>query len=106
MQKLFPTSLVGVIISSMRKSTLLAGYGDYRQDIQKIATTLRLEMFRDGDDVVLTGNHKSKPMQIRFSYSETTPGLNIRRILPPLKPNTARIASTRTMALGRSSGLI
>lgn len=75
-------SLVGVIISTMRKSSLLAGYGDYRQDIEKIATQLKLEMFRDGDDVVLTGNHKYKPVQIRFSYSETTPGLNIRMQAP------------------------
>ncbi len=75
-------SLVGVIITSMRKSTMLAGYGDYRADIEKIARNLRLEMFRDGDDVVLAGNHKNKPIQIRFSYSETTPGLNIRMQAP------------------------
>lgn len=75
-------SLVGVIITTMRKSSVLAGYGEYRQDIQKIASTLKLEMFRDGDDVVLTGNHKNKPIQIRFSYSETTPGLNIRMQAP------------------------
>ncbi|HUR37283.1 MAG TPA: hypothetical protein VM009_05670 [Terriglobales bacterium] len=75
-------SIVGVIISTMRKSSLLAGYGDYRHDIEKIASTLKLEMFRDGDDVVLTGNHKLHPIQIRFSYSETTPGLNIRMQAP------------------------
>jgi len=75
-------ALLGVIITTMRKSSLLAGYGEYRQDILKIAQTLKLEMFRDGDDVVLTGNHKYKPIQIRFSYSETTPGLNIRMQAP------------------------
>jgi hypothetical protein len=75
-------SIVGVIISTMRKSSLLAGYGEYRQDIEKIASTLKLEMFRDGDDVVLTGNHRLHPIQIRFSYSETTPGLNIRMQAP------------------------
>lgn len=75
-------SLLGVIITSMRKGAMLAGYGDYRKDIEKITSTLKLEMFRDGDDVVLTGNHKQKPIQIRFSYSETTPGLNIRMQAP------------------------
>ena len=75
-------TLVGVILSTMRKSSLLAGYGEYRQDIQKIADQLKLELFRDGDDVVLAGNHKSKPVQIRFSYSENTPGLNIRMQAP------------------------
>ena len=75
-------SLVGVIISTMRKSSVLAGYGEYRQEIEKIAKQLKLEMFRDGDDVGLTGNYKYKPVQIRFSYSETTPGLNIRMQAP------------------------
>lgn len=75
-------TLVGLIITTMRKSTMLAGYGDYRADIEKLARSLRTEMFRDGDDVVLTGNHKNKPIQIRFSYSETTPGLNIRMQAP------------------------
>ncbi|HUS18117.1 MAG TPA: hypothetical protein VMZ25_00540 [Terriglobales bacterium] len=75
-------ALVGLIISTLRKGSLLAGYGDYRKEIEKIATAQKLEMFRDGDDVVLTGNYKNKPIQVRFSYSETTPGLNIRMQAP------------------------
>jgi hypothetical protein len=75
-------SLLGVIISTMRKGAVLAGYGDYRQEIERIARQLKLEMFRDGDDVALAGNYKQKPVQIRFSYSETTPGLNIRMQAP------------------------
>jgi hypothetical protein len=75
-------TLLGLVINSMRKGSLLAGYGDYRQEIEKIAKQLKLDMFRDGDDVVLGGNYKYKPVQVRFSYSETTPGLNIRMQAP------------------------
>jgi hypothetical protein len=75
-------SLVGVIISTIRSSALLAGYDEYKGDIQKIATTLKAEMFRDGNDVVIPGNYKKFPIQVRFSYSENTPGLNIRMQAP------------------------
>jgi len=75
-------SLAGVIISTLRNSAMLAGYDEYKADIQKIATTLKAEMFRDGDDVVIPGNYKKFPIQVRFSYSENTPGLNIRMQAP------------------------
>jgi hypothetical protein len=74
--------LVGVIISLLRSSALLAGYNEHKRDIQKIATTLKAEMFRDGDDVVIPGNYKKFPIQVRFSYDENTPGLNIRMQAP------------------------
>jgi hypothetical protein len=75
-------SLAGVIISTLRNSAMLAGYDEYKADIQKIATTLKAEMFRDGNDVVIPGNYKKFPIQVRFSYSENTPGLNIRMQAP------------------------
>lgn len=75
-------TLLGVIIGTMRKGSLLHGYGEYRQELEKIAKQLKLDIFRDGDDVVLAGNYKYKPVQVRFSYSETTPGLNIRMQAP------------------------
>jgi hypothetical protein len=75
-------SLVGIIISTLRNSAMLAGYDEYKADIKKIATTLKAEMFRDGDDVVIPGNYKKFPIQVRFSYSENTPGLNIRMQAP------------------------
>ncbi|MCU1283969.1 MAG: hypothetical protein JWO13_319 [Acidobacteriales bacterium] len=75
-------SLVGVIISFVRNTALLAGYEEYKADIQKIASSLKAEMFRDGNDVVIPGNYKKFPIQVRFSYSENTPGLNIRMQAP------------------------
>src|SRR5437588_5398405 len=75
-------SLVGLIISIIRGSSTFSGYEDYKQDMLKIAKSLHAEVFRDGDDVVIAGNHKKLPLQVRFSYSETTPGLNIRLQAP------------------------
>jgi hypothetical protein len=75
-------SLVGVILSVIRGSSTFSGYEDYKQEMMKVARSLHAEVFRDGDDVVLAGNHKKLPLQVRFSYSETTPGLNIRLQAP------------------------
>lgn len=75
-------AVVGVAISYFRKSATLAGYSEYKGDIEKIGSTLKAETFRDGDDVVITGNHKQNPVQIRFSYSENTPGVIIRMGAP------------------------
>lgn len=75
-------SLLGLIVSVIRGSSTFSGYEDYKQEMMKIARSLHAEVFRDGDDVVLAGNHKKLPLQVRFSYSETTPGLNIRLQAP------------------------
>lgn len=75
-------TIVGVVISFMRKSSALAGYDEIKSEVPRIASALKAEMFRDGDDLVLTGNYKGRPTQIRFSYAENTPGLNIRMQAP------------------------
>jgi hypothetical protein len=75
-------TLIGTIVSFFRHSATLKGYEDYAADIKRIATSLRAEVFRDGNDVVITGNHRKHPVQIRFSYDENTPGLNIRMQAP------------------------
>lgn len=75
-------TIVGVVVSSMRKSTALAGYDDIRAEVPRIASALKAEMFRDGNDLVLTGNFNGRPTQVRFSYDENTPGLNIRMQAP------------------------
>jgi hypothetical protein len=75
-------TIVGVVVSSMRKSSALAGYDEIRAEVPRIASTLRAEMFRDGNDLVLAGNYNRRPIQVRFSYDENTPGLNIRMQAP------------------------
>ena len=75
-------TLAGVIVSFFRKSAAFAGYEEYKEDVARIVSTLRAETFRDGDDLVITGNHKKMPLQVRFSYAENTPGLNVRMQAP------------------------
>jgi hypothetical protein len=75
-------TLIGVGISFFRKSAVLRGYQDYQADINRIVSALRAELFRDGGDLVITGNYKQSPIQIRFSYAENTPGLNVRMQAP------------------------
>ena len=75
-------TIVGVVVSFMRKSSALQGYDEIKAEVPKIAQALRAEMFRDGEDLVLAGNFKGRPAQVRFSYAENTPGLNIRMQAP------------------------
>jgi len=75
-------ALVGIIVSLMQRSATLAGYQEIAEELQKIARTLKAETFRDGDDVVITGNYKQRPLQIRFSNAENMPGLIVRMGAP------------------------
>ena len=75
-------TVVGIAVSFFRKSATFHGYSEYQADIQKIASSLGAETFRDGDDLVLVGNYKQQPVQVRFSYAESTPGLNLRMQAP------------------------
>jgi hypothetical protein len=70
-------TIVGVVISFLRKSSAMVGYDEIKAEVPRIASALRAELFRDGEDLVLTGNYKGRPAQVRFSYDENTPGLNI-----------------------------
>lgn len=75
-------TIMGVVISFLRKSSALAGYDEIKAEVPRIASALKAEMFRDGEDLVMTGNYKGRPAMVRFSYSETTPGLNLRMQAP------------------------
>ena len=75
-------TILGVVISFMRKSSALAGYDEIKAEVPRINSAIKGEMFRDGEDLVMTGNYKGRPAMVRFSYSETTPGLNIRMQAP------------------------
>jgi hypothetical protein len=75
-------TLVGVVVSFLRKSSIIKGYEEYAGDISRITSALKAELFRDGDDIVITGNHKQHPVQVRLSYAENTPGLSIRMQAP------------------------
>lgn len=69
--------LAGYIIHSFRRGQAFSGYQELTQDAEQIAKALGGEIFRDGDDLVISGNYHNMPAIVRFSYAENTPGLNL-----------------------------
>lgn len=71
-------AFVGAIIAFLRDRGRFSGYKELMGDAIRLSNTLGGEVFRDGDDLVIYGTFNRMPVQIRFSHSESTPGLNIR----------------------------
>lgn len=74
--------VTGIVVTLLRRSNVLKGYSEYAADITRLGSLMKGEIFRDGDDVVVSGNYGKLPAVIRFSYRENTPGLNIRVQVP------------------------
>jgi hypothetical protein len=70
-------ALLGYIISYFRASVNFSGYQEVAGDAQSVARGMKAEIFRDGDDLVISGNYGKLPAIVRFSYADNTPGLNI-----------------------------
>jgi len=70
-------ALLGYIISYFRASVNFSGYQEVAGDAQSVARAMKAEIFRDGDDLVISGNYGKLPAIVRFSYADNTPGLNI-----------------------------
>jgi hypothetical protein len=69
---------VGFLIHLMRRGKTFAGYQELTGDAQQIAKSLGGgEIFRDGNDLVISGNYRHMPAIVRFSYDENTPGVNL-----------------------------
>jgi hypothetical protein len=68
---------VGFIIHTFRRGKTFSGYQELTKDAQEIAKALGGEIFRDGNDLVISGNYRKMPAIVRFSYDENTPGLNL-----------------------------
>ncbi|MGH9580272.1 MAG: hypothetical protein ACRD2R_04705 [Terriglobales bacterium] len=69
--------VAGVIAYSVRNTRTFAGYAELIDDARAIQKTLKGEIFRDGNDLVVSGNYRKLPTVVRFSYDQNTPGLNI-----------------------------
>lgn len=69
---------IGVVITYLRTRMTYAGYEDIISDIRKLGMSLKGEIFRDGADVVVSGEWEKNPVVVRFSNQENTPGLNMR----------------------------
>lgn len=74
--------VIGIIISLWRQAHMFRGYEEYSSDVQTLASRLKAEIFRDGHDLVVSGNHDQLPTIIRFSYADNTPGLNVKMRAP------------------------
>jgi hypothetical protein len=78
----FVVTLVGFIVAHFRDRGTYAGYEEIVGEARQVARSLKGEIFRDGTDLVTSGNFFKLPAIVRFSYDENTPGLNIRMSAP------------------------
>jgi len=70
--------LITVIAASVKRKRTFAGYGYIASDIQRIRRSIHnSDVFRDGNDLVVSGNHDGMPVVVRFSNADTAPGLRI-----------------------------
>ncbi len=74
----FFVALGGMVFVAARKHSSLSGYEELGADTRALAQILKGEFFRDGGDLVVSGDYGRLPTVIRFSKDENTPGLNIR----------------------------
>src|SRR5688572_6471294 len=74
--------LLWLFISYWQQTHAFRGYEEYTSDAQAVAGKLNAEVFRDRDDVVLSGNFGRLPTVVRFSHADNTPGLNVKMRAP------------------------
>src|SRR5438105_1546884 len=75
-------AMIGYLITYFQSRATMRGYEELEGDIQTLSKVLKAERFRDGADLVLSGNYGKFPAVVRFSYSDNTPGLNVRMKAP------------------------
>jgi hypothetical protein len=71
-------AFVGAMIAYVRSEKMYRGYKDIAAEARKVRSDINGELFRDGDDLVISGNYQGKPTVVRFSYGEHTPGMNVK----------------------------
>jgi hypothetical protein len=70
--------IFAVIAASVKRKRTYRGYGYIARDVKRIRQSLHnSEIFRDGTDLVISGNHDGLPVVVRFSDVDTAPGLKI-----------------------------
>ena len=73
---------LGAIIAYLRDRRVYRQHEEIASDARALASEFHGEVFRDGDDLVVSGAAGKLPMVVRFSYAENTPGVNIRMDVP------------------------
>lgn len=75
-------AIAGYVIAYFRDQATVRGYDELLPDVMGLSKLLKAERFRDGNDLVVSGNCGKFPTIVRFSYDDNTPGLNIRMKAP------------------------
>ncbi|HEV2112900.1 MAG TPA: hypothetical protein VGR50_02050 [Terriglobales bacterium] len=75
-------AIAGYVIAYFRDNATVRGYEELLPDVISLSKLLKAERFRDGNDLVVSGNYGKFPTVVRFSYDDNTPGLNIRMKAP------------------------
>lgn len=75
-------ALAGAIIRFVKSARRFAGYSELREDVRGLEQYLSGESFRDGTDLVVSGNLQTRRTNVRFSQAENMPGVNVRMQVP------------------------
>lgn len=75
-------ALIAVLVIVFIDRRRFRGYEEFRHDARVIQSFLKGELFRDVDDLVVTGGSHGFRTTVRFSRGENTPGLTIRMSVP------------------------
>ena len=78
----FMIPVIGVLGEVLRRSFKLRGYRALAGDVRFLAQSIKGEIDRDAQDLLVRGNVDSWPVMVRLSRSEMQPGLNIRLPVP------------------------
>lgn len=94
-------AILGALIALARNLCRFMGFTQIARDAERIAKSLGGEIFRDGGDLVTSGNMGRLPAVVRFSNKESVPGLNIRVGVPStftlwIAPRSAETTEGRT----------
>jgi hypothetical protein len=76
------TGITGAVIALVRSSRLFSGYKDIENEARALSRLLKGEIFRDGNDLVVSGNFNRLPTIVRFSVDVNTPAVNLRMQAP------------------------
>jgi hypothetical protein len=71
-------ALVGAFAAFVRDRARYSGYRDIMREVIAFSKTIDGEIFRDAGDLVVSGEYLRKPLVVRFSHAENTPGLSMR----------------------------
>lgn len=75
-------ALIGMITAMVRNARKIKGYEELAPEAKAIARKLNGQLFRDGNDLVMSGNYQNLPTIVRLSHAENTPGVSIEIKVP------------------------